>query len=224
MAAPTFVQDGYEIHSNGGDVTLTGVASGNLIFAAIGQIASDPTASYPVSDSQGNTYNSIGQIVTSSNRIMEFRYAKNVTGGTVVVQVNQTGSTAGYRVWVVEIAGADTVNPLDDFAFFDDGSALTTHHCAPSGDIDTAANVIVLCASATSSSFGTPTANGSYTPRTFVGDGFTFAQYWSSAGALTDERGTWTSSTGRQCASGIVSFKAAAAGGSILRQMMAHHA
>lgn len=92
MALYDVVQSGHADSS--GDVTLTSVAAGNILVAAVRQVGS-PT----VSDDQGDTW-----VQRSASSDAQVWCAFNVTGGTTVISTDATSLT------VMELVGDATVS------------------------------------------------------------------------------------------------------------------
>jgi len=104
--------------TNSATVSLTGVASGNLLVftsAVVGTV--NPTV-VSVVDTQLNTYTHIpaadGSGVAHSET--EIWYAKNVTGGSVTVTVVFSQVIAGGDIFLSEFSGAHLTSPLESGA------------------------------------------------------------------------------------------------------------
>src|SRR5262249_7230611 len=150
-------------------VTLAGnVASGNLLTVQIAQWdANGGHRTAKISDNLGNAYTLAARLVgssTSGTNCVEEWYAKNVTGGAGTGTGHYgAGNNTGFDLVVKEIAGADTVSPLDQTATFDEGAkTLLQHDCAPAAGITTASFAYISGTSALNSAGGTITSGTGY--------------------------------------------------------------
>jgi hypothetical protein len=194
-----------------GSVTLTGVGSGRLLIAYIHQ-AAGTLRTYTASDDRSNAWAEAVAIATSF--VSSLWYGKNTAAGDTQITIAASLS-ATYRFFVQEVSGADTTAPLDQTSSQTAEGSTNNHTSSASASvIDTAADVIVCCVGSVSSSgVSATTAGGSYTKITSAVVTF-LAQYWVSAGALTNEQGAWShTGTARAGRSVIASFKGATGGG-----------
>lgn len=191
-------------------VTLTAVAAGNLLVLLI-DCNNTADRTFTVADDQGNTWSRAVRIRGATNtRICEIWLANNVAAGTTIITVTPSAS-ATLRIFAEEVADIDDTVPLDQTGTNEEAAGVTAHYSAASGSIDTAADVICYSVGIHNASAGTLTQGTGWTQ--LYGTTPYHAQYRVSAGALTDERGAWTSGTARQSVGAIASFKGAAAGG-----------
>lgn len=194
-------------------ITLNSVGSGNLLWA----MTTGDTANrlWTISDDQSNTWNQIHTINDLSMRELQASYAGNVAAGNTQITATINVSSGDVVLVVGEVSGIDTTTPLDTSDEFSRTSNDSTHHCAATTEIDTAADVYVLAGGMHNADPGTLTKGASYTEILNVGStawSYLF-QYRISASALTNERGSWTSTDDRHCQGIIASFVAAAGGG-----------
>jgi hypothetical protein len=67
-----------------------------------------------VTDSQGNTFNRVGSLLTSPGGSRSgVYYAKNVKGGAERITVNLSANSSYIEVYLSEYSGADHTNPID---------------------------------------------------------------------------------------------------------------
>jgi hypothetical protein len=144
---------------------------------------------------------------------VEWWYAVVTTAGTSTVTVAATGGLSFFaaRSKILAVSGA-TIE-LDTSATQLNGTNTTAHPCAPVGEIDTAADVIVLATCTTSANTGTVTAPSGFTLRATMLANRSFVWTRESTSALTDERAQWTSTSSIQSLGSVVSFKAVTPGG-----------
>lgn len=218
MAAPTFVQL-LPRTATAGATSLTATfgsttSNANLIVVQV-RLNSASTTVTSVSDNTtpANTYTQIDYRTVGTIGLYMF-YAPNITGrASHQVTVQMSGSVA-FALYGYEINGADTATPLDTNSYYTNSSGTTNRYASlDSTVIDTTTDVFVVAGynvDGKNSNEGTP------------GSGFTesidvnadYFQYQSTATALTDERGSYsTGSTRTNWIGMIASFKAAAAAG-----------
>lgn len=219
VVAPNKVQSiETSFSATSGSVTLPQkVASGNLLTVQVAQYdANGGHRTAAISDNLGNVYSRaarlVGSTASGANCVEEW-YAKNISGGTVTVTVNYgAGNRTGFDLLVKEIAGADTVSPLDQSATFDEAAkTLLQHDCAPVGGITTAANVYISGTSALNSAGGTITAGTGYARIASSVAQVVFLDQ-SSAAAVAGTRGDYTSTIARGGCGCLVSYKAPGSG------------
>lgn len=209
MAAPAHVQDdnanGVSVTSLG--ITLTGVSAGNLLYA----ITNGDTANrnWTMSDDNADTWTQEQEIDDIGADETQISYAKDVTGGNTLITATISTANGSLSMVVAEISGADTVTPVGASGQFLRASNGTTHFCAITTEIDTPSDVYIAAAGHLNANGDTLTKGASYT-ELFQFGSLDMFHYRTSAGALTDERGDWTSSTARNCQGVIVAFVAAA--------------
>lgn len=191
------------------------VAVGDLLAVAIVSASTGGPNAYSLSDSLGHTWTRVTDASASglSGRSVEWWWAVAMTAGTCILTVTATGgiSWMGGLVRALAVSGATTT--YDTAAVATNGTNTTSHPCAPAGQIDTAADVIVLAACATSGNIGTLTDPTGFTLRGTLLNSRVHVWTRESASALTDERAQWTSANSMQSLGSVVSFKAATVGG-----------
>lgn len=195
------------------EVTLTDCAVGNLIVATA-QITSSGVRTFTGSDDRANTY-------VNTNADGTISYAKNVAAGTTVVRMT-ISSSLGFRMAAVEVQGCSPTDPLAWTAKHDEQVATDNHTSNDAtGDTDTPANVFILVQGRTNSTVSTVSAGSGYTaiyatPNQLI-------QYRTSATALINELGAWTTSgTDRFGASFMGVFKADGARPLVFRRLVRH--
>lgn len=214
MATPSLVQAGTPIVGNAAylEVTLTGVAAGNLLIASA-QLTSASTRTFTASDDKSNTWAS-ALTYQDSTRDGQISYAKNVTSGDTVVRMTISSTGVNYVVEAIEVANCSTTSPLDVTDQLNESVATDNHVCSSAG-VNTSADVIVYSHGTLNSASGVSSVakGASYTALyESVTDLGTVIQYRISAGALTSEQAPWTSvGTDRTGGSGMAVFKADAA-------------
>jgi hypothetical protein len=144
-------------------------------------------------------------------------YFTNSASGTVSVTIDQSATFSGYSYYWLEIGPSTFDVSGSDI----DTANVTSHHCAASGSLDTAADVIVISGGILNSTPGTATEATGYTLLEKTGN--LLRQYISSSTALTDERGTWTTTTARSHICCSASFKSPASSASSLPIFMHHY-
>ncbi len=102
---------------------------------------------------------------------------------------------------------------------------MTSHvTSANSTVIDTVANALVVVASVLNGAATLTVADGNYNNLNSAATTLILWQYRVASGALTDERGPWTSTgTARRATGVIVSYKPAAAGGGVFNPYYYQH-
>jgi hypothetical protein len=206
MAQPVMVQNSGVSTGNGTslqDATGFTVTAGNILLVQL-TITADPRT-ITLSDDQGNT--GWTQIVSQASSVMgaqsEIWACFAPAAGATKVTVSVSGAAVDIAFVPSEWQYADAA---DASSSFDNTSASTTQFSAASGAIDTTTDVAVLFV--TQSQF-TQTVNVFASGFTRVGSGATkhIFGYRSSAGALTDERASYTVTVARSSAACIASFK-----------------
>ncbi len=167
----------------------------------------DPdNGTYALIDSSGSC--------SSATCVEDYAIFNALANASLSITMTQAGGVfAAYSGGAVEIncAGAGTC-AADASSHLVEGAATGSHLSSlDSTVIDTAANVFVLSGCKATGSLSTETPGSGYTALTESAPTI-FWQFQSSVGALTDERGAWTSATTtRVCVSTISSTKLTAA-------------
>jgi hypothetical protein len=225
VAAPTYATSAVTAHNATTPKTASAGnrSAGDLVVVVIQQISGGSNV-YTVSDDKGNTYTKACEQVGASSRYVAIYYSVVTTGGApVTASVAATGGISyGFTVVAATPAASSTV-AADAASNFTDGSAGTTHRCGAVGLIDTAADVFVVAGTATDASDGTTTDPTSFTLRQTILAQRGFVWTRESAGALTDERGQWSSTSNCDSTGAIASFKTVAGGGSTVGADALHH-
>lgn len=190
-------------------IAVPDVDAGNAVAVIYLQTATG-ARTVSVTDECGNTYvheaNGPGYNVGRAASLW-VAYASTCTDASLDVTVDQSGTVTAYTLLAFEIdcpndCAADTDSAIGN-------SATTSHHASASADvIDTANDVFVFSACVGSASFGVETDSGA--DWTFLNDGTNtsiMAQYRTATTALSNERGTTTSSNSRDSDCAIVSVK-----------------
>lgn len=207
------VQRSSIVAGNGGTpnraaLTLTGTVAGNDIIVTCVQTVSN-TRTYSAADGVNGSYSVVKAYTSSSTRVITILRYKNGAGGNLTINVDSSGSGSFVAV-ADEVAGLDqSASPVT--SDFIDPVAAGTHPCAQSGEIDTSGAAFVVSGTALSGAATGGTAASGWTSGALDASNFGFVQYYDAAGALTDERGTWTQTgTTRVGSSAIAAFPYAA--------------
>lgn len=193
------------------------VASGATILVAVTE--SSATQKYMTcSDDKSNTYQttfaSSEMRSQQSGRTTHFFYATGVASGSTTVTVNvysdagrTTSTNANFHVCILEITAAE----IDRYVGHANSTSVSSFPLAPSGEIDTVANVYVLGVAAFNAS---PTAVSAASGFSVLSSSTVTTFYAvvdeTSESAETDERGTLSLTTARLGAAFLASFKATA--------------
>lgn len=197
------------------DLVMTSAAgraltNGSNLLIWVAQTAA-ATRTYTCSDGT-NTYTSAVQAAGATSRAVALLYAENITGGDKTITVGHGAGATSFTCGVIEVSGLKTSASLDDFDSNEEASVVTTHQCAPAGQIDVTGAGIILAVSASNASWGTYTKNANFTA---LGNSTTYAaQYRIVTGATNDQDGEFTTSTARASINAIAAFLDAAGGGS----------
>ena len=189
----------------------TNHTSGNLLVVFTVCYSADATEIVSITDTAGNTYTKInGTPDTVPLLYVEMWYAKNVIGNASnVVTVTYDGSYWVRGIQVLQYAGCDTVDPLDQTAI-GKGSTGTTGITA---DVTTTFADEVLVAGDGIYNNVTHTAGTGYTIRTSLGG--SEPSYGSTEDMIVEEIGTYNASfsysSNTPWAIVMASFKAAEA-------------
>jgi hypothetical protein len=204
------------------DLTVATATTGSAVFVVVTQHAG-AARTYSVADDEGtgNVYDSIenNSCGTTVPCVQVFAdYSISAGDGTLLITVTQAGGgLVAHQAGAVEVDRAVAGTLEADVESQADNATETTHHAAPSGDIDTAANVFVFSVCEGDNNLGTKTdsdgAGATWVQLVTTASNVTMGQYRNSAGALTDERATMTSSSTRTTACAVVSVKETATGG-----------
>ena len=212
-AAPSLGSQDFQAGVSGvATLTLATVDTGSAI-KVVHWKTSASNRTMAITDSDGATYTleetSSSATCSSATCVEIYATYGHVSNASLTVTCTQGGGAAvGFSCGAIEIQpGASGTLSLDTDSHIVEGSNVTSHvSSADSTVIDTTTNVLVMAACGGSGTLGTKTAGSGYTALT-NGDPSLFWQYQSSATALTDERGAWTSGTARACIAVISSTK-----------------
>jgi hypothetical protein len=206
----SLVQTGAEISVSGGtsgNVTLNGVAAGNLLTASCLN-DSNATATFSASDNKSNAWASaVSQGDSAVAGLAAILYAKNVAAGNTTVTITSSASIS-FKALIQEWSGSDTSAPLAAHDSDQVGSG-TNHQASASGVNPGAACICLVCACA-QNTLGTCTAGSGYTAETSSSP-FDFYEYQIFSSAPTNEQGKWTSANSPPTVSVIAAFRAAVA-------------
>lgn len=210
MATPTHVQSTGWVEDVSDVVTLTlnSVVAGNTLVALVSQY-SGTARTYTVVSSNGGDFTKRQD--NNPGRVVQIWSLENVASGTHTITITSSAG-ATFEGLAVEI-GSISTTPFDVANQNDNTAGTTSHFCAPAGEIDTAAAVYCICVGALSGTTSGFTKGADWTTLGAGPTDRTIAQYRISAGALTDERGPWSSAAGRASTCAIASFKGATASG-----------
>jgi len=166
------------------------------------------TSFITVTDSKGNTYHRVTEILVAGNTLGIY-YAENIAGGANTITVSVTTSSS-LRFAILEYSGVATSNSLDVKAF-SSGSGLT----ANSGAVTTTANGDLLLGAVITGNLATFTAGSGYKIEEFVAfEPYTKLvaedQIQTTAGAVSASASLAASDN---WGAGLAAFKAAAGGG-----------
>lgn len=217
-APPAFVELSAQNNGAASSCTIPSftVTAGNHVVVLVYQSGADSTATYTVTDDMGGSYTIVGsQSINSGNRIADWKYDLAHPGGTGTITVTQTGSTASFHCHALEFSGTGV--SLDATENFQVSPASNDHFGGDADGIDTAADAFIITGGGTSD--GTTSwdpgacGGGSYTERTGASVSIPYFTC-ESAGALTDERGPFTSPVAtRTTTNKIASFVSGGGGG-----------
>ncbi len=190
-----------------GNNTLTGVVAGNAIIVQV--LENDANArTFTCNNGGVDTFATAAEVHPGRGSWIIYAVAIAASGSVTVNIVASASCNFTGRIHEVQ-----DVTAFDVGSFLSEGGTSGSHNSSADATvIDTVANVIVfaggvLTAAATATAIG-----GGY--NSVISGGTTQLLQWkTSAGALTNERGPWTSSgTARSGVSAIASFVGTAAG------------
>ncbi len=124
------------------------VTAGNLIIVSVGMNIGTAGTVVSVTDTQSNTYTLIGGTFNSTNCRTDMYYAKNITGGTNIVKVVGSTTSANHmNFFAHEYSGADTTAPLDKSATgTGQTGAVSTLGTSGTTATTTTSNELLFCA------------------------------------------------------------------------------
>jgi hypothetical protein len=191
-------------------------AVGDLVVVVVAQNGSDGASTWAVSDNLGNTYTR-AERRQQGGRWVELWYSVLTAGGALTVTVTSTAGTGWGAVacWATPASGSAIEF---DTSSGQSNASGTSHFCGSSGQIDTAADVLVYAATSTTGAAGATTDPSGFTRRQSVLTDRAYVWSRESTAAVTDERGGWAATNTIQTAGAIASFKTVAGGGSIVPQ------
>jgi hypothetical protein len=187
----------------GGSVTVSGVASGNLLVCVLDSTAADDPL-LTVSDDKSNSWL---QAVTNgiSGAISQINYVLSAAAGNTLVSVT-ADVTTDFVAKVQERSGGTWT--LGNTSSIDE-SATTSHVCsATSGEIDTTGEAVIIANSVceqSSGTFGALTVGSGYTQISASTDAVMW-QYQQFAVSESNNRGAFTSGNSRSTAAVIAAF------------------
>ena len=201
MAAPTITQQHLAYLQGTPYVyTLPGVTAGATLVA-IGCQTVSATRNGSVSDNKGNTWTTKQQ---GTSRYSFMGYATDVAGGDTQITLSVVNFSTTFRLLGLFEIAASTFDVWDSLQ---STSNQTTHYAAPSGEIDTSADVLCFIAGA-HNSIANPSPSTGWTEQS--SDSSAIIATKSFSAAQNDERGQWTTSNARHSYAIIASFAAAA--------------
>ncbi len=199
---------------NGGTTSSVDSTGGNLIVVAVASY--EPSTAPTVSDSKGNTYNALtAQIVSGLHRIQLF-YAEGATvgsGHTFTV----TGSTSYASISVNVFSGAKASSAFDQQnGAGSGGSPLSTGSVTPTED-----NEVVVAGISMDSAPSALSINGGFSTPAVVyfagGSAYGVGSAYLIQTTATAANPAWSWTGGSNETAAIATFKAAAAGGSLVK-------
>lgn len=182
-------------------LTLTGVTAGSSLVLK-----------YAQNGSASRTYSASGftsAVAYNPGRAVGILVRHNEAGGSVSVTLSANTGTAAVRGWLLEVEGLDPLATpiIPSTNGVVDGSAATSHDCAPAGEIDTTGAAMLFCVGVTDGNVTAFGAGGSYALLGNGGSVREVAQYRTALSALTDHPGAYTSTgTPRTATSTLAAF------------------
>ncbi len=177
----------------------------NSLIASVAENSGART--YTWTDDKGggsNTYTKLTALVDDGF----VQISHSIQAGAATTLTNTVDASSGQNrvLAIYEISDTDDGIAFDVEGSFDRGANSTDHFCAAVGEIDTAPNVFVVCVGAHNADAGAHTQGSGYTP-VGVDVERNFHQFKTSASALTDDRGAFTSAESRHIEGVMASFK-----------------
>lgn len=188
MATPTYTQSASATFSAATtrDVSLTGVAAGSTLVAIFLTTATD-NRNPQFTDASGGVWSKVIQV--QPDRTIRVAYAPNHPGGSVTVTATWTGTTSG-RMFVVEVAGANTVYPIDAIDTLNDTTSDNNSTCS-TGLTSFGTEVLTISGGVTNAAM-TASAVGSGFTSIFSGDTRYLLQYRGYDSGFTSETFPWS--------------------------------
>lgn len=212
-ATPTYVQSNSGAFSAATTigVALTGVAAGSTLVA-IWMTTTTDNRNPQFTDTTSGVWSKVVQV--QPDRTIRIAYAPNHASGNTTVTATWTSTTSGTMV-VVELAGANTIYPVDAFDTRLDSGATGSHTCSAGlNSLGTEVMTLsggVMNADATSTAAGTDFTAIVNTARLLV-------QYRAYGSGFTGETFPWTSSgTARTATNFCIAFSGLNTGRSATR-------
>lgn len=201
-------------HSGSGpcDAAAITPAADEALVAIFHQTNSASDPGYTVSDDQGNTWGLVAELgnLGFDKRVELWKTTGSLAAASTVVSVSWP---AGTRSIELSVFRADEALTLDQSDSFEETTNVTTANLAASGNIDTAADVLVFGGCTRNANVGAHTGKVGWTAGPNTDRGY-YSHYISSASALTNERGEVSSTgTARLSVGVIASFTGAGGGG-----------
>jgi hypothetical protein len=209
-ASPDIIQtNGVTASVSNDTVTLTDVTPGNGVGVFYLLTGASNRVVTSVTNDVGDTFLSQGHHNCGTSICVDLWVDYSSAGGSMTITLDQSGTFQGYGIAAFEFTCPEGPCSLHSAGTAGVSNASdTTHHMAPSGELDLIANTTWAGACVGSSTFGVRTPTSGFTGVTTNLPIQSFWQYRDdNAGGFTDERGTWTSGDPRasQCrAYGIV--------------------
>lgn len=177
------------------DVVLPNVQAGSSIVVCT-RTSANNRASSVTDDVNGSVYTKIQAFTTGPDET-SMLYAVDVLPGTTTVTISYT-SAISFRYSVYEILDAREFDSSD----FVMNQVNHTDHRSSTLGLDTSAEVAIVMTGCHNAEGDTVTPEPEYTVDMYPFNS-DFSAYKFSAGALSNQQGTWTSSTARQ-STGII--------------------
>src|SRR3990167_8088160 len=199
------------------------VTAGNLIAVVVGN-EGDVTCT--VADTLGNTYTQKTATYDASNGQKHFQfYAKDILGGACTVTATLSLSKQYRRLGIMEISGCDTTAPDDGGAAQVQAGGTTTDYYSSVNIATTVTDFVFGDIQDISGSGATLTAGATpaYTLREVDANSVIGMESLASQAAATFDANFTRSTAGNRSTTGVMAFKEAAAGGSVVPVLMAEY-
>ena len=227
MAAPTLVQDKAGTQFGATTVAATfdsSVIAGNLLAVYVIWEDTENSITASCADGLSNSYTDVNNPtdLSGSARGAMF-YAKDIAGGSCTVTVTLS-SSVNAQIVIAEIAGADTATPLDDSSMNAQADPGTGTDVVTSDSITTTvADIYLFGVSGTIAATGIASGTGFVNQNELGGSSRTLFEDKTLASTATIAA-TWTNTASafEDNISGIMAFKAAAAGGVNVVPLLRH--
>lgn len=210
MAPPTPATSGSvgQSSTNPKTIDVGTRAVGDVIVVAVHRLLAT-ASTYAVTDDQGNSYSTIVSGAQGANYETTLYYAVVASAGPTTVTISRDAGSGTFAcsALAMEPDSGSTIS-LDAFAGFGAPSGSATKYCAPVGEIDTAADVLIVAAAALQGAdSGTPAGPSGYSLAQSPNAKWSFLWHRASSSPLSNERAQWTGFSGYLSAGAIASFK-----------------